>query len=824
MKYSRLKCESLRADHGGSKSAQCLAAIALAIVVFAVDCFSVSVSVAADPAPVALQPASPGASTDKSTATIAQAPAISAIGGAPAVLATPTDIPAIPAASSQVDIPAAGVFPIDAEEMAKSVVIYRDSYGVPHIDAPTDAAVLFGFAYAQAEDFFWQVEDTYILALGRYSEVHGPKGLNSDLLNRSFEIVSRSQRDYAKLDASEKQLYEAFVAGLNYYLEKNPQVKPRLIKRFEPWHVMAFARHVMLELCFRYTRLHNNYLPRSNQHIWTTAGSNAWAIGPSRTKSGNAMLFINPHQPWFGFGQMYEVHLRSKEGINFSGATFFGNPLPTLGHNEHLGWAMTTNEPDIADVWREKFDDPARPLAYRYGDGYRMAEQWTETIGVKSGKTIEMRSFKFRKTHHGPIVGKQDEQHYLSAQLANLAELSLLRQALKTVKATNIDEYRAAMAINQFPFMNSVYADRQKNIYYLYNGAVPKRDPSFNWSKPVDGSNPKTEWQGMHALAELPQVLNPRSGYVQNCNSSPFTTTDGDNPDPANYPNYMVEDAQDDKRRAKMSRQMLGAMHDITLDDLKVAAYDTKLYWAEHELPKYAAKLKQLKVDQPALASQVEPLLSHLLEWDCRVTAESTQATLCTAWYEMMHESEYPSERMKTSYAASIDEQFRGLVAAAAQLQSQHGDWKVAWGSFYRAQRSPQTADLMDLPFNDNLPSLPCLGAPGQLGIILTQYYSPPVNIPFFKSLKNHYGLVGATYMGVFEFGDRVEGATVLHFGQSGDPRSPHYFDQAKLLSTSQFKKELFHWDDVVAGSVRVYHPGGDAIRLVRTIKDPAAK
>ncbi len=140
-------------------------------------------------------------------------------------------------------------------------------------------------------------------------------------------------------------------------------MKPRLIERFEPWHVTAFARQVMLELCFRYTRLHHNFMPRANERIHAAAGSNAWAIGPGRTRSGNAMLFINPHQPWFGFGQMYEAHLRSGEGINFTGATFFGNPLPTIGHNEHAGWAMTTNEPDVADLWRETFDDNAQPAA-----------------------------------------------------------------------------------------------------------------------------------------------------------------------------------------------------------------------------------------------------------------------------------------------------------------------------------------------------------------------------------------------------------------------------------------------------------------------------
>jgi acyl-homoserine-lactone acylase len=699
---------------------------------------------------------------------------------------------------------------IDPEKLAATVVIYRDSFGVPHIDAHTDAGAIFGFAYAQAEDYFWQLEDTYILALGRYSEVHGYGGLNSDKLNRSFEIVKSSLEDFPKLDPEDQHLCAAFAAGLNYYLQKNPQVKPRLISQFEPWHVMAFGRHVALELAFRYTRLHDNYMPRGNGHVWCAAGSNAWAIGPSRTRSGNAMLFVNPHQPWFGFGQMYEAHLRSKEGLNFTGATFFGNPLPTIGHNEHLGWAMTTNEPDIADVWRVTFDDPQDPLNYRYDGGYRTAVEWQETIRVKLPGGYKDEKFTFRKTHHGPIVDRVDDSkvEYLAARVANVDRLALIRQALSMVKATNLDEFRAAMSINQFPFMNIVYADKQKNIYFLYNGVIPRRDPSLDWSKPVDGADPRTAWQGFHATVELPQVLNPESGYVQNCNSSPYTTTDVGNPDRAAYPRYMAEDADDDKRRAKRSRQMLGAMRDLTLDELKVAAYDTTLYWPQQQLPQYARKFAELERDDPHTAALVKPYLDHLLAWDCRITPESTQATLCTAWYEELFGDGYPGEVMKPQYAADTVAQFRALATAATKLQWSHRDWKIPWGNLHRAQRRENSADLLELPFDDQRPSLASVGGHGPMGVIFTQYYSPPIYIPFKKTLKKKYGLIGATYMGVYEFGDRVEGATVLHFGQSGNPASANFFDQAQLLATGQFKRELFYWEDVLAAAVSVYHPG----------------
>jgi penicillin amidase len=342
-----------------------------------------------------------------------------------------------------------------AEQLAASVTIYRDGYGTPHIDGPTDAAVLFGLAYAQAEDNFWQVEDNYILALGRYSEVHGPAGLNSDFLNRAFEIVPRSSEDFwRRCDPADQRLAAAFADGINYYLAKNPQVRPRLIQHFEPWHVLAYSRHMTLELCFRYTRLGHHILPRSNPRIWAASGSNAWAIAPKKTRDGNALLLVNPHLPQFGFAQLYEAHLRSGEGLNIAGAMFFGNPLPSLGHNENLGWALTTNEPDVADVWEVTFDRAEEPLEYRHDNRAHQAIEWTETVKVLGQQGLVPRHYTFRKTLHGPIVAKQDDTHYLAAKVSDLFELRPMRQALRMAKAADFVEFRDALSMMQLPIMN----------------------------------------------------------------------------------------------------------------------------------------------------------------------------------------------------------------------------------------------------------------------------------------------------------------------------------------------------------------------------------
>jgi penicillin amidase len=689
------------------------------------------------------------------------------------------------------------------ESLAPQVTIYRDEWSVPHIEGPTDASVSFGFAYAQAEDYFWQVEDTYIASLGRASEVYGAKGIDADLLNRSFEIARQAQADYPNLEPQLQAICEAYTAGLNYFLRKNPQVKPRLITRFEPWHVLAYERHVLLEFLFGKTHAPKGQVRKVAEEVRAAVGSNAWAIAPSRTRSKKAMLFANPHQPWFGYGQFYEGHLKSGEGLNFAGSAFFGGPLLTMGHNEVLGWAHTVNEPDVGDVWLETFDDPDNKLNYRYGDGYRLATAWQETIKVKTAEGLQEKTFVLKKTHHGPVIGANADGKQLSVRIARLSEGSRLRQSLKMTKARDFGEWKAAMAELNLQMFNTCYADNQGNIFYVYNGAVPKRDGSFDWTRPVDGSNPKTEWLGLHAFADLPQILNPPSGFLQSCNATPFLTTDDGNPSIGDFPAYMVQDRFDDKRRSKVSRMLLREMRDISFDDWKQSAWDTTLYWPLMNLQPLALELKNLHATNAGLASKAQPLLDHLLDWDCRAAIDSTQTTLCALWYEEMYGRGYPVETLKAEFVDNPAAKFQALVTAAGKLQAFYGNWKVKWGDVSRMQRHANVTDVATIPFSDALPSLPCAGAPGPLGVVFNTYYVPPT-----PQRKKQYGVVGGSFIGVYEFGDRVQAATILQFGQSSDPKSPHFMDQAALYSKREFKPAWFEWSDVQSHARRRYHPG----------------
>lgn len=703
---------------------------------------------------------------------------------------------------------------LDPKALAQSVTIYRDAYGMPHIDGLNDDSVLFGYGYAQAEDYFWQIEDSYVMGLGRYSELYGKQFLAKDKRNRAFEIPQRSKADYEKLDSQPRRAGAAFVAGINYYLDTHPHVQPRLLKRIEPWYLLAFARAATLELVGGHLHVSTDDVPgdypqrKLEEEIKAASGSNAWAISGKRTRSGKAMLLINPHQPFYGYGQFYEAHLRSGSGWNFTGASFFGTPLPVIGHNEFCGWGMTVNEPNVGSSWRETFDDPNDPLNYRHGEGYRKATEWKDTILVKNGRRMDTIECTFRKTHHGPILKKLSDTQFVSGAIGKLFEAVLSRQSIKMIQAKNIDEFRDAMSMLELPLFNIVYADVHGDIYYLYNGIIPKRDPSFDWSKTVDGSDPRTDWQGIHPIEDLPQLLNPASGYIQNCNSTPFTTTDDVGPAIGDYPDYMVEDRYDDKRRAKVSRMLLRETSDMTFEKWQELSFDTTVYWAVSELPTYKVELERLKKSDANLAAQVEPYLAHLLDWDCKGTIESTQATLCIAWYEELYGFGYPAETLKPQYVSNIPEQLKALVTAAQKLEKTFGNWKIPYGDVNRFQRHANVSDFYRIPFSDELPSLPSAGMPGPPGVVFTMYFTPSIYLPPIKMMKKHYAVVGTSYTCIVEFGDKLKSKSLLPYGASGDPKSPHFFDQAALMSQRQLKDNPIYFEDVIAAAKRSYHPG----------------
>jgi penicillin amidase len=670
----------------------------------------------------------------------------------------------------------------DSTQVARSITIYRDNYGVPHIFGPTDGSCVFGAMFAEAEDNFWQIEDSYIRALGRASEVYGARTVQDDELVRALEIPRLAREEYERAPPRIRQLLDSATAGLNYFLEHNPQVKPRLISRFEPWYGLAFNRYALYyQFIFRRSGLKPEDIQTAAAE---TQGSNMWAISKAKSASGNPMLFINPHQPFFGTGQWYELHVHSEEGWNMSGAAFFGSPFPTIGHNEFLGWSHTVNAPDIVDVWEENFDKPGDSLSYRSGAGYRRATEWIDTVRVKTEAGFTDRKFTFRKTHHGPVVAVRNAKA-LAVKMARFEEGGQMDEWYAMSKARNFEEFKKAMSATAVPMFNAVYADRDGNIFYVYNGAVPKRSAKFDWSKPVDGSNPETEWNGYHAFSELPQVTNPKSGFVQNCNSTPFATTVFGNPDPNEYPKYMV--GEPDNARARISRRILWNKDKFSFDEWSKAAFDTYVIQAETEIPELVAGFEKNRI--PKLADPI----TELQNWDHVSRTDSVPMTLFLLWHEKQRGTAVMRE--PDNHQTPVE----SLSQVVDELTSQFGTWRVPWGDLNRLQRRQSGGEE---GFRDDAKSFPIAGAPGDIGIVFNFYSRPE------KDQKRRYGVAGHSFVSVVEFGPEIRARSILDFGENSDPASKHYLDQSELYAKQQFKTAWFSLADIESHTERRYHPG----------------
>ena len=723
-----------------------------------------------------------------------------------------------------------------ASALAKTVTIERDNFGVPHVYGPTDASCVFGFIYAQAEDYFWQIEDSYLRSLGRAAQVYGEKSLPEDLVNRALEITRLSKDEYETASPKTKEICQALADGLNYYLEVNRELKPRLITRFEPWHPLAFRRYILYQ-SFIYGKsglhasdilsavqeIHDNKvgavefpvelraelaaIEQDRQSMTQHVGSNMWAVRPEKSASGKALMFINPHQPFFGPGQWYEGHVKSGEGWDLLGACFFGSPFPSVGYNSHIAWSHTVNNPDIVDLYTVTFYDKTDPLKYRYGDGSRQATAWTDDVVVKDGKGPVSRRFRFTKTHQGPLVAVRDGKP-LAIRLAKLEHSASIDQSYAMGKARSVAEFKDAMRPCNLPMFNAMVADADGNIFYVYNGAVPKRSAKFDWTKPVDGSNPETQWQGYLPFDELPQIENPRCGFLQNCNQSPLSTTPvaaelstgdvNENPKASQFPPYvMATETERDNPRAQISRRILHSTAKITYDDWTRDGFDTRILQAERRIPELVKEWDALSQAEPDRAAKLKEPVELLKGWDRVSTVDSVPMTLFAEMYMRLL-------TMMAKRDVQNHPQVRALEATLADLEKTHGSWKVAWGEINRLQRIP--GSQIDLQghgaFRDDQPSLPIAGAPGPLGVVFNFYTLPQAG------QKRRYGVAGHSYVAAVELAAQPKAKTILQFGESGDPGSPHWFDQAALYAKKQFKPSWYTEADVQSHSERRYHPG----------------
>lgn len=697
---------------------------------------------------------------------------------------------------------------------ASRVTIYRDRFGVPHVHGESDGDAAFGMAYAQAEDNFAQLELNIILSIGRSAEVFGESAILSDWVVGAFESVELSKRDYDQASPATRALLDGYAAGLNYYLEMHPDQDTRLIDKFEPWHTLALIRRMYYlggflsrlefttdERRAAYEEINGSSLPVEQVAIpdydpedRAQFGSNSWAASGPKIADDGAYLFTNPHLPAFSMGQVYEAHLISDDGWNFSGYSRFGFVLPYVGTGINLGWASTDNYGDQEDAWIEHFDDAEAPLSYRYGGDWREAIEWTGKIAVQGGPTLRVR---YRKTHHGPVVAIRDGK-FLSAKLATFDEPGWLDQWYAMTRAQNLDEFLAAVAPLKMQFGNYMYADRDGNILFVYNGAFPKKSESFDWNKPVDGSDPATEWQGYHSMDEIPQVLNPVSHYMQNTNTTPYMTSMSESdPTEDQFPAYMVR--EDDNARSRNARRILSEHERFDFETWESESFDTTM--SEWPVSKHLIMeaFEQTKGNDEQRSARINEVIEAFANWNGVAAIESTEVAAYVDWFETLYQDK-PS-----GYVASPEEIIESLDSAVSRLVADWGDWRVTWGEINRAQR-PDVDEFGQPIFTDDAPSIATGGVPGWSGGSQIDFNART------EGLKRRYKRGGNSYTSISLFPRDRDKKVVLKsvhvFGASADPESPHNMDQARLLANKQYKDAWLYLDDVQNGAVRSYHPG----------------
>jgi len=700
------------------------------------------------------------------------------------------------------------------EKQAKSVTIIRDNFGIPHIYGKSDADAVFGLLYAQCEDDFKRVEMNYIEKLGRMAEVKGESSVYDDLLIRMIIDSAEAVKDYNNAPAWLKKLCNAFADGMNYYLYKNPNTKPALINRFKPWYPLLWTDGSIGAISTADINVNDlknfysgdpsvSFIKQSEEEILT--GSNGFAFSPKITESGNAILYINPHVTFYF---RPEVHIVSEEGLNAYGAVTWGQFFVYQGFNEHCGWMHTSSAVDAADTYVEKVSKKGKGWVYEYDGKEKAVVNKRISINITKGdggKTTTIINALF--THHGPIMAKRDGQ-WLSVRADNRIMNGLV-QCWQRTKATSFEEFKKTLDLKGNISNNTVYADAEGNIAYWHGNRIPKRDTNYDWKKAVDGSIAATEWKGYHNISETVQSINPPNGWLQNCNSTPFTVAGVNSPKKENYPAYMAPDGEN--FRGINAVRVLSEENKYTIDKVIKAGYDKRLSAFEILVPALISSFERNVRGNDTLYKKLYEAISVLRNWDYRCGENSIATTLSVEWGQRILPSIFRTKIIDDEEADLVDkakyfaanakhEEFLlPLLATLNDLQNKFGNWKIQWGEINRFQRI--SSDI-DNKFDDNKPSIP-------VGFVSSTWGMLPSFVSrSFPGTKKRYGYNGNSFICAVEFGKRIKARSLLTGGESGNENSPHFSDQALMYSKGQFKDVLFYKEDVMKHIERSYHPG----------------
>jgi acyl-homoserine lactone acylase PvdQ len=526
-------------------------------------------------------------------------------------------------------------------------------------------------------------------------------------------------------------------------------------------------------------------------------GSNGFAVAPSKTASKNAILYINPHVTFY---YRSEVHMVSNEGLNVYGAVTWGQFFIFQGFNQHCGWMHTSGVADLADIYEEKIIKKNNQLFYRYDNNLKPVTNKEIVISYKKDDKEIPQTFTAFFTHHGPVMAGSNGS-WLSLRENNRSLNGLMQSWLRT-KANGFSDFEIIMQMRSNTSDNTVFADDKGNIAYWHGNFIPKRDAKYDWSKPVDGSTSATEWKGIHELNEIVHVYNPLTGWIQNCNSTPFTVSGTASPDKNKYPKYMAPDVENP--RAVNAIRLLSKQNNFTIDKMIETGYNTYLSAFDILLPSLFEAYDAMP--KKAGWNDIDEVISLLKKWNKESSISSIETTLAIEWATKLklplkkNDDEEELSRFETmaKYITAI-EKINLLEEVLKQLTDAFGTWKVAWGEINRYQRL--TGDLLQ-KFDDNKMSFPVGMASSAWGCLPSFSTIKPLNT------KRRYGTGGNSFVAAVEFGKKVKAKSILTGGEGMDPSSKHFLDQTPGYINGKFKDVLFYKEDVLKHVERKYHPG----------------
>jgi acyl-homoserine-lactone acylase len=702
--------------------------------------------------------------------------------------------------------------PADASRwktQANAVTVTRDDWGIAHVHGRTDADAVFGMAYTQAEDDFNRVETNYLNSLGWLAQAEGEQAIWSDLRQQLWIDPVELKAQYAKSPAWLRELMYAWADGLNYYLATHPDVHPRVIAHFEPWMALSFSegsiggdieRVSLKELQAFYGKSTDAVAFVDTPSSWAEpTGSNGIAIAPKLTADGHALLLINPHTSFFFRS---ELQMSSDAGLDVYGAVTWGQFFIYQGFNKHIGFMHTSTTADVVDEFAETIVHDGNKLGYRYGKDVRAVSAKPITVRYRQADgAMAERRFTTYATHHGPIV-REEGGKWIATALMN-KPMEALEQSWLRTKATDFASFMKIAELKANSSNNTIFADDKGEIAYLHPQFIPKRDNRFDYTKPVDGSDPATDWQGLLPLDAAPHLLNPANGWIMNTNNWPYSAAGPDSPKRENYPRYM--DSVGENPRGIHATMVLTDKRDFTLSSLITAAFDSYLPAFARQIPILLKDYDALPAND-ALKKKLAGPIALLRGWDYRWGITSMPTSLAVFWGDALWDeldksdvSEGLSVYDIMAERAGPKARLEALAEATERLQKDFGSWGVPWGEVNRYQRI--NGDIQQ-PFDDSKPSIPVPFTSSRWGSLAS------FGAHRWPGTRRYYGTSGNSFVAAVEFGDKVRARAITAGGESGHPGSPHFNDEAERYTTGNLRAVYFWPEDLKAHIERSYHPG----------------